>query len=511
MVALPLPRGSDPGRYEDINRQRLINCYYEPKDKKTGTVFMVAGMARYVPVSATLFRGGIEVDGIVYGVWADGAYKVTEGGFTQFLGYITGTKRVWMVPNGAEIAPRSQADVSPDFTVTTQESPKRYVLQAATGFYGLSGTGPATTAQIGIVSDAGDYYVIENDILEQIGTSDIDPPARWVSICEIDGYFILAAEDARFFNTGINNAKVISGIDVATAEGKRDKNIAAIAHRLELWIFGKDTTEIWRDVANPVGSPFSRLPGAVLPKGCIAGQSIREIDNGIAWVGDDKLVYRNDGYSPVRISNFAVEALIQNDPNPEDLEADVWAENGHTFYALTGTNFTVVYDFATGQWHERVSYGSNRWLGRGVVRAFDKNLIGARNDGALYELQPELRTEGDRPLVCIIRAPSFDAFPDPISYNEINIRAVTGRAPVAGTVNQTDPVMTLRWSDDAAMFTGTRQLPLGKTGKRNINVRSHMLGSSRDMPRTWEFEISDPHVVAITAVDINPEARPDGL
>lgn len=510
MVALPLPRGSDPGRYEDINRQRLINCYYEPKDKKTGTVFMVSGMALYVPVSATLFRGGIECDGIVYGVWGDGAYKVTESGFVQFLGYVTGTKRVTLAKNGADIAPRSQADVSPNFTVTEQLSaPRRLVLQAQTGFYGLSGTGPASTAQIGIVSDAGDYYVIENDTLERI--SGLGFP-KWIGICELDGYFVLLAEDGRFFNTGINDAKALSGLDVASAEGNRDKNVAIIAHRLELWIGGKDTFEIWRDVANPEGSPFDRLPGAVLPKGIGAAQSLREVDNGVAWVGNDWLVYRNDGYNPVRISKFWVEALIQNDPNRADIEADVWAENGHTFYVITGTYWTVAYDFATREWHERASYGSDRWLGRGVMRAFDKNLVGTRNDGALYELQPELRKEGTRPLVSRIRIPSFDGFPDPISYDEINIRAVTGRANVSGTPNETDPVMTLRWSDDAAMFTGTRQLSLGKTGKRNINVRSHMLGSSRSMPRTWELEISDPHIVAISdPIDINPEVRPDGF
>lgn len=502
-MLLPLPKSSDPGRYEEISRQRLINCYYEPRDKKTGIIFMCAGMARRVIVSSAPFRGGIECDGITYGVWGDGAYKVTEAGIVEFLGYVTGSKMVSMAKNGAEIAPASQADVSPDFTVTG-----KYVLQAATGVYRLSGTGPAATAQIGIVSDAGDYYVIENDILEQIGTADLP---KWISICELDGYFVLAAQDGRFFNTGINDAKKINGLDYATAEGNRDKNVAVVAHRLELFVFGGETTEVWRDVANPVGSPFSRLPGAVLPKGARSAQSIREADNTLVWVGDDNIVYRNDGYSPIRISRFAVERSIQEDPAPEDIEAQVWAENGHTFYAITGTNWTWVYDFATREWHERVSYGAARWRARGMVIAFGSNLVGSRDDGALYELQTELRIEGTKPLVCRIRAPSFDAFPDPVSYDEINIKLVTGRASAAGTRNETDPLLTLRWSDDAAMFTGSRQISLGKVGQRNVTVRSHRLGSSRNgMPRTWELEISDPHVVAVMAIDVNPELRRDG-
>jgi hypothetical protein len=502
--------GSNPGRYEEINRQRLINCYFEPgATKKNGTIFMVAGSVRFVPVSASQFRGGIECDGIIYGVWADGAYKVTSGGLTQFLGYVTGSKRVWLAKNGADIGPRSQAKVSPNFTVQEQTTvPRKLVLQAATGFFGLSGTGPASTAQIGIVTDNGDYFLIEQDKLEQVGTSDLP---KFISICEIDGYFILVAADGRFFTTAINNGRIINGLDVAAAEGSRDKNVAGIAHRLELWILGKETTEIWRDVANPEGSPFSRLPGAVLPKGAGAAQSIREVDNGIAWVGNDFLVYRNDGYAPVRISIFAVEHAIQNDPNPQDIEADVWTENGHTFYALTGTDWTWVLDFATMQWHERVSYGQKRWRGRGCIRAFDKNIVGSRDDGALYEMQSEVRKEFGLPLVCRIRAPSFDAFPDPIAYDEINIRIVTGKAKVKGSKIETDPVMTLRWSDDAATFTGTRQISLGKIGENRTLVRSHMLGSGNPaVPRTWEFEVSDDHVVAISAVDINPEARPDG-
>jgi hypothetical protein len=283
--------------------------------------------------------------------------------------------------------------------------------------------------------------------------------------------------------------------------------VAVIAHRLELYIYGTDSAEIWRDVANETGSPFERLPGAVVPKGCKAKHTLREVDNTLVWVANDNTVCRNYGYEPKIISNFAVSRAIESDPNPSDLEADVWSENGHTFYALSGTDWTWVLDFATGEWHERRSYKSDRWRGRGVMRAFNKNLVGSRDDGYLYDMDTEARKEGDAPVVCVIRIPSFNIFPDSVDYHNINIWAVTGRTLLGNTTAR----MTLRWSDTGDSFHGVRQISLGPRAQRNIRIKANQLGSSRrKVPRTWELEFSDDHVVAIQRVAVNVEANQDG-
>ena len=33
----------------------------------------------------------------------------------------------------------------------------------------------------------------------------------------------------------------------------------------------------------------------------------------------------------------------------------------HTYYCITGSSFTWVYDTVTDAWHERASYGLDRW------------------------------------------------------------------------------------------------------------------------------------------------------
>ena len=76
----------------------------------------------------------------------------------------------------------------------------------------------------------------------------------------------------------------------------------------------------------------------------------------------DGIVYRSNGYKPLRVSTHAIEAIIGN--NSVGLHALTHPYRGHWFYCLTTLdNRTLVYDVATGKWHERSTSadGSGPW------------------------------------------------------------------------------------------------------------------------------------------------------
>jgi hypothetical protein len=137
----------------------------------------------------------------------------------------------------------------------------------------------------------------------------------------------------------------------------------------ELWLLGKQTTEVWYDTGGSSLDPFpfQRVPGAFISEGAWAAYSVSVANNQICFLGGDQrgvgVVWAMNGYTPVRISNHAIETAIQATQTAgvdvSSACAYAYQENGHSFYVLTIGTRTFVADFScpdsTGRpmWHER--------------------------------------------------------------------------------------------------------------------------------------------------------------
>ena len=102
--------------------------------------------------------------------------------------------------------------------------------------------------------------------------------------------------------------------------------------------------------------------------------SVCRADGSVWWVGLDGIVYRSKGYTAQRVSTHAIEAIIGT--STVGLWAMTHAYRGHWFYCLTTIdNRTLVYDVATGNWHERSTSidGSAPW--GTTVAAMDNNSL----------------------------------------------------------------------------------------------------------------------------------------
>ena len=137
----------------------------------------------------------------------------------------------------------------------------------------------------------------------------------------------------------------------------------------ELWLFGKVSAEVWYDTGGSTLDPFpfQRVSGAFVMQGMWAANSAAALDNSIFWLGGDQrgpgVVYRSNGYTPVRVSNHAVEYAIQQyvltGSDISDAIGYTYEENGHGFYVLNfpTAGATWVYDITTQMWHERAHSG----------------------------------------------------------------------------------------------------------------------------------------------------------
>ena len=464
MPELRLPTGSNPQEFREQGDERLINCYAEQIDKKRFRVRMIPGLTSFsAGASDVNGRGAIEVGGTLYAVFESGFYSVASDGTRTLIGYITAAGPVFMAANAR--------------------------------------------GEIGILTDTSRYFVYNTTTgtLRNITINDLtsDASATAVGLVWLSGYFFIAFSNGQVFNTGLDDAESINGLDFFTAEGNPDGNVGIATLGLELWVFGTQSTEVWGLDPSPpaTGSPMVRLGGAVINRGAISGRAIVPLDNTLFWIGEDDIVYRNTNYNPQRVSNFGVERAIRGAANRETIRGTTYSQDGHVFYVITDDNFTWVYDANTQRWHERKSINLDRSDVTIYIRAFAKVLAMRRGDGVIYEVSADVRTEGSDEIVSLLRFPDL---PQDIPVDLVEVDFVTGRAPISGASNATAPVTTLRWSDDGgATWKGNRQLSLGAIGEYQKRVRTTRLGTTgQKWGRRFELQTSDPHIVSVSRFNV---------
>ena len=135
------------------------------------------------------------------------------------------------------------------------------------------------------------------------------------------------ADSDQFVISALNDALTYDPLDIATAEGSPDDLIGLIVDHREVQFYGKHSIEIWYN-SGAADFPFERQGNAFIERGCLARDSIIKIDNSVMFVGDDRIVYRLDGYSPIRISTHALEADIAS---ATDFWAFSYTQEGHKY------------------------------------------------------------------------------------------------------------------------------------------------------------------------------------
>ncbi len=430
-----------------LSAQRLTNLYVEqaPEDAHTqAALFGTPGLKRFITVGNGPIRGMLFLNNLLFVVSGARVYTVSQSGDVTLVGEISGTADVDMVHNGTQVFIRAGGDADNSYIVT-----------------------PTTVTQI-------------NDV-DFVGAS---------SVTYQDGYFIYTETGAaRFYISSLNDGLSYDALDFASAEGDPDNAIRVFSDHRELWVFGTESTEIWFN-ADATDFPFKRANGAYLERGCSAAGSVTKIDNTVFWVGDDGIVYRADGYTPIRVSTHGVESVLARFESLADIIAFEYTQDGHKFYVLTKPNeFTLVYDVATGFWHNRESHGRKDWRARCYALFFGKHLVGDATSGKLFELDPDTYDEDGDPLIARAVTPTIwgETNRTVMSRYQVDLEAGVGLTSGQGE----DPKIMLRWSDDGGR-TWSNQLwtTLGKKGQNQVSAEWRRLGMFER--RVMEVSIADP-------------------
>lgn len=451
-----------------FNAQRTINLFpiLDKTGKEVSALYGTPGKQLFTTAGLGAIRGTFcAASGRAFCVSGSSVYEIDSLGTATLLGSLdTSDGVVTIAENGVELA--------------ICDSDKLYILN-----YGTNDFQKVTVASF---------------------------PTSVGMVTFIDGYFIVNENDTgRFYISATNDGLTWDALDFATAESSPDDLVAIINAVGQAWMFGRNTTEVWTNTGDSL-FPFRRISGAKLQTGILSPYSAVEIDNSVIWVGRDKMgqgiVYRAQGFSPIRISTTPIEIFIQRATDPTNIRAYCYQEEGNTFYVLTGGGLetSLVYDLVTREWHERAFLNTEGNYEPDIANchmfAFGMHLVGDRRNGNIYEQSLDYFTDGDD---LVSRKRIYTHLSDNgkrIRYSVLEIGFESGVGLQSG--QGSDPLVTLRLSKDGARtWSDAYTTSIGAVGQYQQKIMFRRLGITDQM--TFEIEIVEPVKVAIIGSYLN--------
>jgi hypothetical protein len=277
--------------------------------------------------------------------------------------------------------------------------------------------------------------------------------------------------------------------------------MAIVVNLEQLLIFGGKTIELWYD-AGAADFPFQRYDGATVERGLAAPLAFAKQDQAVFFLGDDLVVYRLQGYYPIKVSQPGIEHLIAEYAKAGsigDAFMETYTIEGHKMVALTFPSVpgssTLEFDISTNFWHEResrnasaVSYG--RWRAGPILEIYSKILVGDAFSGQVGVLDWDVYTEYGLPIIGMATSPPLHADRKRVFMSLLELDCETGVGLITG--QGSDPQVMLDWSDDGGRTWSQRQLwrSLGKVGQYLRRLRWLKMGWFRQ--RVLRVHISDP-------------------
>jgi hypothetical protein len=444
-MRLPFAVQSYQARSLPVSAQRTVNFYAEqaPPDAQT-PIYLIGtpGLRLFAGLGSGPIRAMGSYGGILHVVSGATLYRVSSSGVATVLATVPATGSVYMGENNAQLG----------------------ILVAASMYFW-----DGTTLTL---------------------VSDVDYPGA-SSFAVLDGYGIFTPSSGdTFFISDLNALASYDALDIASAEGSPDDLVRVFIDHRELWLFGAQTTEVWYNTGN-ADFPFSRIDGAFIERGILSANTVTKIDNTVFWWGDDRKMYRADGFRPQRVSTHAIEGLVSGYSTVSDAFCFAYSQDGHDFVVSTfpTEGATFVYDAATQLFHERESGTLGYWRPGFYQNLYGKHIVGDYIDGSLYEIDLDTYTENDTTIRRIATAAPIDGGGKRVFMPSIEMSVESGVGLTSG--QGSDPQLMLDWSDDGGRTFGSeRWASMGEIGEYSKRVRFTRMGSFRT--RIYRLTVSDP-------------------
>jgi hypothetical protein len=467
-MKIPFVGPTHQSRSVNASAERSVNCYLEksPSPGREWALYGTPGLTLRATLATTGHRGSIKSGGYSYWVCGNGVYRMSTAYVVEALGVIgTSSGRVGMATNGTEV----------------------------------------------LIVDGVSGWLATGAVLTEI--ADVDFPDGVTVAIYQDTYFLVMGDGTGqlYWSENPGSGTAWSGLDFASAEGLPDPLIGGISDHREVWLFGTESVEVFVN-SGDADQPFARSGNTFIEHGTASAFSIAKVDNAVFWLGSNEhgegIVFRAQGYSPIRISSHAMEYAMRGYSTISDAFAYCFQLDGHSFYVLTfpTADATWMYDAATEQWTEwlwrdpatnefhRHRAASHVFIGR-------KHLVGDWETGEIYSLEPDVYTDNGDAIKLLRRTQTLSNEGLRLFFEELLIEMETG----VGNADAPDPTIMLRYSDDGGhSWSNEKTCSIGAIGEYAKRVKFGPTGSGRN--RVWEISITDAVKRAIFGASVRAKA-----
>lgn len=333
----------------------------------------------------------------------------------------------------------------------------------------------------------GAWFIYQGGTFTEGSDPDLPPP---VAVVEHNGYFVFLISDGRWFIVGPDSVSV-DALLAAEAESNADGLVMGAARGQDLLLFGSESLEVWNDTG-AADFPYTR--SLTLSVGCYAAGSVsniiaqaggRLVDT-VIWAATDSKgsfagVYMLDGFTPVKISTGEVDRLIKAETDPRVLRSMAWTDEGQeevrSFYAISGTAFTMVFDTRTGEWHARKSAGLERWRYDCHAAIGGQHIFGHYSSNELHAQDVSLGTEDGDQIPWSVTIPTIHMFPFAFRVNALYADALTGVGLVSSNAQDSQPKLLIDYTKDGGNSWATvRFVSLGTAAQAYVRVKERLFG-----------------------------------
>jgi hypothetical protein len=450
---IPFPVQTAPGAKSPEGGGRIINGYVEELGDQAPNKTVIRrmpGMLNFGTSGQAGYRGAILVNGVLYAGFNGKLEKWTSaGGASVNVGNLNGSKRGFFAANNNTTPDKWFVDPDGNIAVFT----------------------PTTVTNAWPDPD-----------LPAVNGTDF-----------LDGYGVFTTGDGRAFATDLNSTNV-NALSFGKAESKPDGLVRPVSWGGRLYFFGTQTTEVWTNAGT---TPFPFARSTVIPRGLAGPYCVSGYEDGFSrgpiFVGDDNVVYRLDGYSPVAVSTPDINGLIEAVADKTTLEATCFMSRGHAFFQLSCPAWTWVVDVSTSQWAEGNSYLVTRSRRAGAINAFNKWLTGDTATGNIQQIISTANDEVGNPLRLRIESGPVMNFPGGMVVGRADFYFTTGVGIATGhDPDQTDPDVEISWSDDGGFSWSNpivRKLGRQSEPRQMISLVS-CTGRASWQGRRWRLDVS---------------------
>lgn len=466
MAQIATPFGSNAGRYSFLGKESLENCHLEIVGEGQNRRFGIVpsdGLSTHSTTTDSPCRGMMYLEDLdlIYSFHESSVWKTNSGGTPTRIGTIPGIDNVQFTRN------------------------------------------KKTTPQITVKCGAGVFY-IESEAVKVFTDTDL-PIGSVVSVDTIGEFTLFGIDDGRIFWSSQGETSQVDALDFVTAEQSADKLIGIKVDRGEVFAAGQRTVEVFNFTGNTDTAIIEFRTS--IPRGLMARDTLVSFDQSLAFVADDGTVGRLDGYNFKRISTHEIERLIQDEDSQSTMFAFTYNRAGHAFYVLKGTDWTVAYDAATGQWHKRTSDTLDRWRAQFAVSAWGKTIFGDDLTGKLLYANSSVYTEDSATMAMEVITPTMKAGVNGGIVDRLWLEFLTGQGVLLSTADGYNPQVMVSYSDDGGnTWSFPRHLGLGLRGDYGKRVETWRLGMFKDKGRIWKIRMTDP--VGRSLASIDAKVRP---